>query len=52
VDEDALQRLKACGCKQILYGMESGSPRILKLMNKGITVDKIRAAVELTKNIV
>jgi anaerobic magnesium-protoporphyrin IX monomethyl ester cyclase len=49
VDEERLRRLKAGGCKQILYGMESGSPRILELMGKGITVDKIRHAVDLTR---
>ena len=42
VDEERLGIFKEGGCKQILYGMESGSPKILKLMDKGITIDRIR----------
>ena len=49
VDEEKLERLRDSGCKEIMYGIESGSPRILKLMNKGITVDQVRHAIKLTK---
>ncbi len=34
--------MKEANCNQINVGCESGSPKILKAMRKGITVDKIR----------
>lgn len=49
VDADMLDALREAGCKRIHFGIESGSPRILKLMNKGITVEKIRDTVNLAK---
>ncbi|MBM3462565.1 MAG: B12-binding domain-containing radical SAM protein [Armatimonadetes bacterium] len=49
VDDEMLQALKAAGCKRIHFGIESGSPRILEAMNKGITVDKIKETVTLAK---
>ena len=51
VDEEMLIALKEAGCKRIHFGIESGSPRILKAMNKGITVEKIRETVTLAKKI-
>jgi len=45
---DSLQRMKEAGCWMILYGVESGSQRILDLMGKGITIPKIERAIELT----
>lgn len=49
VDEEMLAKLKQAGCMRIQYGVESGSDEILKLMNKGITVEQAREAVKLTK---
>lgn len=49
VDEEMLMALREAGCKRIHFGIESGSPRILKAMNKGITVEKIRDTVTLAK---
>ena len=46
-----LNKLKQSGCIEIKYGIESGSPRILKLMNKRITIDQIRNAISLTHDI-
>lgn len=51
VDEELLKKLKQSGCIEIKYGIESGSPRILKLMNKKITIDQIRNAISLTHKI-
>lgn len=48
VDESLLRKLKESGCIEIKYGIESGSPRILELMNKGITVEQIKTAINLT----
>ena len=35
------------GCTQLTFGVESGSPRLLKLMKKRITVDEVLRAVEI-----
>jgi anaerobic magnesium-protoporphyrin IX monomethyl ester cyclase len=41
----ALEMNKA-GCKRVYFGIESGDDQILKLMNKKITTDQARCAVE------
>ena len=51
VDRDLLNKLKQSGCIEIKYGIESGSPRILKLMNKQITIDEIKRAISITHNV-
>lgn len=49
VDKEMLQNLKETGCTSISLGIESGSDRILKLMQKGITVAMARKAVKMIK---
>lgn len=50
-DDSFLDLLKAVGVKQVMIGAESGSPRMLKLMKKGITVEQtIRVNQRLAKN--
>lgn len=49
VDKDLLIEMKKAGCYQIYYGIESGSQKILNMMNKGITVEQIRSAVRDAK---
>ena len=39
VDEDLLKNLWKAGCRYLFYGFESGSQRILDLMNKGVKVE-------------
>lgn len=51
VDEKLLRKLKESGCIEIKYGIESGSSRILKLMNKNITIDQIKNAITLTNDV-
>jgi len=45
INDEVAARLKQYNCYDLLIGIESGSDRILKLMNKGITNDKIFAGV-------
>ncbi len=40
-DQSFLYMLENAGCKFLQFGVESGSDRILKLLNKGITTDEI-----------
>lgn len=49
VDDDVLPLLKKAGCKTIYIGIESGSPRILELVNKKISIEEIKKGVELIK---
>jgi radical SAM superfamily enzyme YgiQ (UPF0313 family) len=51
VDEKVLRAMKAAGCTQIEYGIESGSQRVLDFINKRIAKDEIRKTVQLTKQI-
>ncbi len=51
VDEEMLHLMRQAGCREIWAGVESGSPRILKDMQKGITVDKIRWAFKVTREL-
>lgn len=41
IDEELLLLMKKAGCVQIQFGIESGSDRILKLVNKGISVSQV-----------
>ncbi len=51
VAREVLEAMKAANCGYILFGVESGSPAMLKKMKKGITVDKVRQAFALTKSV-
>ena len=46
---DMILRLRDAGCQRIHYGVESGSPKILKRLKKSITPEKIRDMFTLTK---
>ncbi len=47
--EDSIDALVASGLKQVWVGAESGSQAILDAMDKGTTVEEIRAATHLLK---
>jgi anaerobic magnesium-protoporphyrin IX monomethyl ester cyclase len=49
VDEERLVAMRRAGCTHIQYGVESGSPRMIERLNKGITVEEIRRAAALTR---
>jgi len=49
VDDDIVLALKESGCKFITFGVESGSPEILRSIKKGITVEQVKNACELTR---
>jgi len=48
VSAEMLAVMKKAGCRFIAYGCESGSPRILKVIRKGLTKDLVTKAVKLT----
>ncbi len=41
VDEEVLKKLKEAGCVRIHFGVEAGTEKILKVLNKGIQLDKV-----------
>lgn len=45
ISVEFLKKLKEAGCFQIIYGLESGSPKILRMMKKRVTVEQNRSAV-------
>ena len=47
MDTDIVKSLKSAGCDEVAIGIESGSDRILKLINKKITVKQIKECIEL-----
>lgn len=47
VDPELLKTMKKAGCNSIKVGIESGSERILALMDKGITLERIHEAARL-----
>lgn len=48
IDIELLQALKEAGCWIIGYGVESGSDKVLKSMNKGIDTQQTFQALEMT----
>ncbi len=50
VDTDFVENLKRTGCKEIMFGFESGSNRILQeVVKKGSTTDNVINAVKLLR---
>ena len=47
LDEEMLYIMKSAGCERIHLGIESGSPQILKNINKCISLEQARDAVRL-----
>src|SRR3989344_3743112 len=51
VDEEMLRKMKDAGCKFIAYGLETADEEVLNNLNKGITLEKVRDAIKITKDI-
>ncbi|MEW6008494.1 MAG: radical SAM protein [Candidatus Omnitrophota bacterium] len=51
VDAEMLVKLKKAGCERIHYGVEAGTDKILKILNKGTSVKKIKDSFRLTKKV-
>ena len=48
VDEPLLKAMRLAGCTQISFGVESGSPRIRRLLGKPFSDSQIQEAFEMT----
>ncbi|MGC8658923.1 MAG: radical SAM protein [Desulfomonilaceae bacterium] len=51
VDEELLQALKEAGADTIAFGLESGSPEVLKKTRKGISLDRVRQNIAYAQSI-
>lgn len=49
VDGETLRLMKAAGCTDVYFGLESTSPGLLKYLNKGITMETARNAISMCK---
>lgn len=49
VSRDLLRIMKGAGCRTIWFGVESGSPRILRKLSKGITLQQATQAFRLCR---
>jgi anaerobic magnesium-protoporphyrin IX monomethyl ester cyclase len=49
VDFELLKKMKAAGCAMILFGVESGSQKILNRIGKRLTKEEIRESFRLVK---
>ncbi len=51
VNEEMLRKMKESGCNNISYGIESGSRKILNVIEKRITPEQIERAIKLTEKV-
>lgn len=51
VDTGLLKVMKNAGCKAIGYGVEGGTRRALKLINKDITLEQVKYAIDETRKL-
>ena len=49
IDYELAKKFRAAGCRMVNFGIESGSPEILKLIGKKISLDKAVEAVKACK---
>ena len=51
IDRDMLREMKAAGCHYVAFGVESGSQKILKKINKKINLDLVRTCAKNCKEV-
>jgi radical SAM superfamily enzyme YgiQ (UPF0313 family) len=51
MDYEMLRWMRKAGCIKIYYGLESGSPRMLVTMKKGVTPEKVLAGAKLNREL-
>jgi radical SAM superfamily enzyme YgiQ (UPF0313 family) len=51
VDKEMLDKLKKANCNSIHYGVESGNQRVLDILKKGITLDRVKQVFRMTKEV-
>ena len=51
IDKDLLIKLKQAGCNRIHYGIEAGTPEMLKVLRKGINLEQAENAIKWSKEV-
>jgi anaerobic magnesium-protoporphyrin IX monomethyl ester cyclase len=51
VNYELLRLMKKAGCWEIEYGIESGDPRVLKMMRKGVNLENARKTIKMTHDL-
>ena len=51
VNEELLKKMKIAGCERIHFGVESGNPRIVRTMNKGVSIKQVEDAFDICHRI-
>jgi len=51
INKNLLELMKRAGCIRISYGVESGSPRILNIIRKNITIEQVLNAVRWSSEV-
>lgn len=46
-DEEMVELMKESGCQMVLLGIESGSQKILDIMNKKVTIEQYKKGIQL-----
>lgn len=49
LSDETMKELAKAGCKELWFGVESGSPRILKDMKKGSNIERIKELFKLAR---
>lgn len=50
LDNKILEKLRLAGCYSLSFGLESGSPKVLQLMNKNLDLKNVRRIVSMIKS--
>lgn len=51
IDEELIQIMSSSGCKGIFFGIESGSPKIMKLLNRNYAPDEVIRIFRICKDL-
>lgn len=51
IDEPRLDALRHAGCGHIQYGVESGSAKVLRLLAKGISLERVKEAIAASRTV-
>ena len=49
IDEEIIKHLKKSGCQGIHYGVEAATEKVLKILDKGISINQVKEAFDLTR---
>ncbi len=51
MSEPLIERMKEAGCVMLCYGIESGSPEVLRRCRKSVNVEQAKTAIRMTQKI-